>query len=148
MAGALFNSKKSAALFRDEPEPQGMVWRDNEVEFAGTLQRKKLLNFDVKQGSYLLAFIFVWGFTLVLYLRPNELFPQFFEEYPIPLAKIFAVAAPAIFFFSRAIRGERLFLWQRELKMAFIILGLAVLFYPFSINKEDTWRELSELYIK
>ncbi len=125
-----------------------MAWRDNEVGFAGTLRRAKLLNFDVKQGSYLLAFIFVWCFTLVLYLRPNELFPKFFEEYPIPLAKIFAVAAPAIFFFSRAISGEKLFLWQRELKMVFVILGLAVLFYPFSINKEDTWRELSELYIK
>lgn len=148
MAGALFNSKKSAVLFRAEPQPQGMAWRDNEVEFAGTLRREKLVHFDVKQGSYLLAFIFVWCFTLVLYLRPNELFPKFFEEYPIPLAKIFALTAPAIFFFSRAIGGERLFLWQRELQMAFAILGLAVLFYPFSIDKADTWRELSDLYLK
>ena len=75
MAGALFNSKKSAMLFRAEPEPQGMAWRDNEVEFAGTFRRAKLLNFDVKQGSYLMAFIFVYAWMRLSLLIRHQLAP-------------------------------------------------------------------------
>ncbi len=148
MTGAFFKPKKSAALFRDTPPPSGLTWRANEADFAGSLLREKLLRFEIKQGSYLLAFIFVWLFTLALYLRPQELFPTFFEAYPIQFAKLFATTAPLIYFASRLLGGEKLFLWETELKMAFAILGLGLLFYPISIEPADTWKEINDLYLK
>lgn len=148
MAGAFFKPKKSATFFREEPKPSGLTWRDNEADYAGSLLREKLLRFQIKQGSYLLAFIFVWLFTLALYLRPQELFPTFFEAYPVQFAKVFAITAPVIFFVSRILGGEKLFLWETELKMAFAILGLGLLFYPISIEPADTWKEINELYLK
>jgi len=148
MAGAFFKEKRSATLFRDPPKPQGMMWRDNEADYAGSLVRPKLLHFTPKEGSYMLAYIFVWLFTLVLYVRPQELFPNFFEHYPVQLAKIFATLAPLVFFASRALSSERLFLWTRELQMAFAILALGILFYPLSIDQTDTWREWYENYLK
>lgn len=148
MAGAFFKPKKTATLFRDVPPPSGLTWRENESDFAGSLLREKLLRFEIKQGSYLLAFIFVWLFTLALYLRPQELFPTFFEAYPIQFAKLFATTAPVIYFASRLLGGEKLFLWETELKMAFAILGLGLLFYPISIEPADTWKEIDELYLK
>ncbi len=148
MAGAFFKPKKSAVFFRDAPPPRGLTWRENETEFAGALVRAKLLRFDINQGSYLLAFIFVWLFTLALYLRPQDLFPTFFEAYPIQFAKVFAITAPLIFFASRLLGGEKLFLWETELKMAFAILGLGLLFYPISIEPADTWKEITDLYLK
>jgi putative inorganic carbon (HCO3(-)) transporter len=148
MAGAFFKEKRSAVLFRDTPNPSGLTWRDNEAGFAGSLLREKLLHFTPKEGSYLLAYVFVWLFTLVLYVRPQELFPTLFEHYPIQLARVFATLAPVIFFASRLLSSERLFLWTRELQMAFVMLVLGILFYPLSINKDDTWREWYEIFLK
>lgn len=148
MAGAFFKPKKTATLFRDAPPPSGLTWRENESDFAGAFLREKLLRFEIRQGSYLLAFIFVWLFTLALYLRPQELFPTFFEAYPVQFAKLFATTAPLIYFASRLLGGEKLFLWETELKMAFAILGLGLLFYPISIEPADTWKEINDLYLK
>jgi putative inorganic carbon (hco3(-)) transporter len=148
MAGAFFRDKRTATLFRDAPKPSGAMWRESEADHAGSLLREKLLFFRPKEGSYLLAYVFVWLFTLVLYVRPQELFPHLFEHYPVQLAKLFATLAPVIFFTSRLLSSERLFLWTKELQMAFAILVLGILFYPFSIEPADTWREWYEIYLK
>ncbi|MBI1765623.1 MAG: O-antigen ligase family protein [Acidobacteria bacterium] len=148
MAGAFFKPKKTATLFQDAPPPSGLTWRANESDFGGALVREKLLHFDLKQNSYRLAFVFAWLFTLVLYVRPQELFPHLFAAYPIQLPMLFATAAPVAFFAARALGGERLFLWTKELQMAFVILALAILFYPLSIDKAVTWKEWNENYLR
>ena len=149
MAGAFFNKQKNtASYFRDEPSPRATLWDELKLTHAGALVRDKLVRFNPMPGSYTLAYLAVWFFTAALYIRPTELFPDLFEAYPIQFAKIFAVTAPAIFFFSRIIGGEPLFLMTKELKMALIILGLAILLMPLSINKDDTWKELNDLFIK
>ncbi len=148
MAGAFFKSKQRAQVFRDEPSPRAMFWEAQQINQAGALMRDKLVRWEVMQGSYSLAFIAVFLFTAALYIRPTEMFPTVFEAYPIQFAKIFAVTAPLIFFFSRIIGSQEVFLWTKELKMAFIILGLGILLMPLSINADDTWKELNELYLK
>ena len=125
-----------------------MFWENQQINQAGALLRDKFVRWEVMQGSYSLAFISVILFTAALYIRPTELFPTFFAAFPIQFAKIFAITAPVIFFFSRIIGGQQVFLMTKELKMAFCILGLAILLMPFSINADDTWKELNELYIK
>ena len=148
MAGAFFKQKNRASYFRDEPAPQGVMWENLALTRAGALVRSKLVQFSPVPGSYTLAYLSVWLFTAALYIRPTELFPVFFEAYPIQFAKIFAITAPLIFFFSRIIGNEPLFLMTKELKMALIILSIAVLTWPLSINKDDTWKELNDLFIK
>lgn len=148
MAGAFFKPKQRAAIFRDEPPPRAMFWETQQINQAGALLRDKFVRWEVMQGSYSLAFISVMLFTAALYIRPTELFPTFFEAFPIQFAKIFAITAPVIFFFSRIIGGQQVFLMTKELKMAFCILGLGILLMPLSINPDDTWKELNELYLK
>ena len=148
MAGTFFKAKQRATVFRDEPPPRAMFWEELQLKQAGALMRDKLVRWEVMQGSYSLAYLALFLFTAALYIRPTELFPTIFEAYPIQFAKIFAVTAPLIFFFSRSIGSQSLFHMTREVKMAFVILAVAFVLMPISINFDDSWKEFNDNYLK
>src|SRR5256885_8700880 len=80
---------------------------------------------SVTSGSSRLAFSGLYLFTLMLYIRPNDLFPDLFSVFPI--VKIVAILTLLTYIGSRMSRGERLTIWPLEMKMlaVIVLLGLA-----------------------
>lgn len=92
------------------------------------------------------AFAALWLFTLLLYLRPNEILPGVFGEFP--MVKIVAVFALLAYFLGRSARGEALTIWTIELRMVLLMCSLGVLFMPLAASPEDSWKTLSDVYLK
>ncbi len=91
-------------------------------------------------------FIGLWLFTLLLYARPNDLFPQLVGNFP--LVKLVAIGAILTYFGARLARGEPLTIWPFELKMLFLILGLAVFLLPVAASPGDSWQMLADPFFK
>jgi O-antigen ligase len=99
-----------------------------------------------KRAAHRLAFIGIWLFTLLLYVRPAELAPGVFSAFPI--VKIIAIITPLVYLSSKLMRRERMMNWTIELKMVLVIGALGVLMLPFAHAKEDTINVLSETFSK
>jgi len=92
------------------------------------------------------AFAGLYLFTLLLYVRPNELFPSVFGTFPI--VKIVAIAAVFAYVVSRLGRGESLTIVPIELKLLGVITILGVLFAPLAASPQDSINVLVDLFIK
>ena len=97
-------------------------------------------------GAHTLAFYGVYFFTFLLYVRPNETFPGVFGTFP--LAKIVAIATPLIYLFSKMQSGEKLLIFPRELKMAYVLCLMAVLLIPIAVVAQNSIDALTESYSK
>ncbi len=97
-------------------------------------------------GSLPVAFAALWLFTLLLYVRPNEMLPGVFGEFP--LVKIVAVFAMLAYLMGRIARGEALTIWTIELRMVLLICGLGALFMPLAASPGDSWKTLTDVYLK
>jgi putative inorganic carbon (hco3(-)) transporter len=96
------------------------------------------------RGKHWLAFACVYLFTLMLYARPNDLFPIG----DFPLVKIVAVGALAIYVLSKGAAGERLTVWTAETTMLMVIAALGVLFMPTAASPKDSLDTLTDTYLK
>src|SRR2546427_13236014 len=83
-----------------------------------------------------LAFAGVYLFTLLLHVRPNELFPGLVGAFPI--VKIVAIITTLIYIVSRLNEGRNLMSCPLELKMVALIAGLAILFFPLADSPQDS----------
>lgn len=97
-------------------------------------------------GANRLVFAGLFLFTLLLYMRPNEMFPEIFGDFP--LAKIVAVVTLLGFFGSRLLAGERLSVFPIELRMLAIILLLGVLLIPAAASPGDSIALLTDTFLK
>src|SRR6266581_3611279 len=79
-------------------------------------------------GNDRLAFAGVYLFTLLLHVRPNELFPGLIGSFP--LIKIVAILTALIYFASRLNENRKLMSYPLEMKMVGLIAVLAILFIP------------------
>jgi len=98
------------------------------------------------RDSHKFAFAGLFLFTLLLYLRPNEMFPGIFGS--LPLAKVVGISTTLAYIVSRLIKGERLTIWPLELKMVAIILLLGILFIPTSAAPHDSINMLTDPFVK
>lgn len=98
------------------------------------------------RNSHRLVFVGVFLFTLLLYIRPNEMFPQVFGTFP--LSKIIAVIALLAYLATKLRSGERLTVMPVELKMFGVIALLGILFTPFAAAPMDSVDVLLELFLK
>ena len=83
---------------------------------------------EAARGSHRLAFAGLFVFTLLLYLRPNEMFPEVFGDFP--LAKIVAIVSLLVYFGGKLMAGESLSVFPLELRMLGVILLLGVALIP------------------
>lgn len=97
-------------------------------------------------GAHALAFAGIYLFTLLLYLRPNEIFPGVFGT--IPIIKMVATITPLLYFASKVSRSEPLTIWPVEVKMVFLIAALGVLMAPFAVAPDDSIEVLTDTYLK
>src|SRR5262249_48768550 len=66
------------------------------------------------RGRHWMAFAGVYLFTMMLYARPNDLFPALSD---FPLVKILAIGVLAIYVLSKGIAGDKLSVWTLEMTM-------------------------------
>ena len=132
-------TRKQLAATRAGIQTEGQA----EGQAKGQLQRQPQ---RPTHGSLPLAFAMLWLFTLLLYVRPNEVFPSLFGDFP--LVKIVAALALPAYFGGRLARGEALTVWTTELRAVLLICGLGVLFLPLAASPGDSWKTLVDVYLK
>ncbi|HSE98480.1 MAG TPA: O-antigen ligase family protein [Blastocatellia bacterium] len=98
------------------------------------------------RGSHGLAFAGLFLFTLLLYARPNELFPEIFGTFPF--VKIIAIATLLAYAASKITSGERLTIWPTELKMVAAITLLGVIFIPIASAPQESIDVLLDTFLK
>jgi O-antigen ligase len=98
-----------------------------------------------RHDPYLWAFRLLYLFTLLLYVRPNDLFPAMGT---FPLAKIVAIMAPIAYIFAQQKMRRPIINWTAEVKAVFVMLGIAVLLTPISASPSDSVNTLNEVFIK
>ena len=87
----------------------------------------------------------LYFFTLLLYTRPNDLFPAMGT---FPLAKIVAIIAPLAYIYAQYRLGKPVIKWTIEVKMVILMLLLAVMFTPFAASPGDSFTALNEVFVK
>jgi O-antigen ligase len=92
------------------------------------------------------AFAGLFLFTLLLYIRPNEMFPDVLGTFP--LSRIVAVFAVLAFLASKLGSAERLTILPIELKLLGFITLLAVMFTPFAAAPMDSVDMILDMFIK
>jgi putative inorganic carbon (hco3(-)) transporter len=97
------------------------------------------------RGKHWLAFIGVYLFTLMLYARPNDLFPALGA---FPLVKLLAICALLIYVGSKCAAGERLSIWTLEMTMLIVIAALGLLFMPAAASPKDSLDTLTDRFLK
>src|SRR5262245_34617509 len=129
----------AGSLFKRRAKRPGSVAQSGETGLPLTSGEE---NARVKNW---LAFAGVYLFTLMLYARPNDLFPAIGD---FPLVKIVAIAALLIYIGSKAVAGARPSVWTVEMSMLVIIASLGVLLMPVAASPKDSLDTLSERYLK
>ena len=94
---------------------------------------------------YRFTFGLLYLFTLLLYMRPNDLIPALGT---FPLAKIVAIIAPLAYIYAQYRLGKPVIKWTIEVKMVIVMLLLAVIFTPFAASPGDSVATLNEVFIK
>jgi len=92
------------------------------------------------------AFAGLYLFTLLLYVRPNELFPDALGTFPI--SRIVAVVAVVAYIAGKLGGCERLTIVPTELKLLSFIALLGVLFAPLAAAPGDSIEMLMDMFIK
>jgi putative inorganic carbon (HCO3(-)) transporter len=93
-----------------------------------------------------LAFAGVFLFTLLLYVRPNELLPGVFGT--LPIAKTVAIVTLLIFLGSRLSDGGKLTILPIETKMVALIALLGLAWMPLAASPQDSMKMLTEVFLK
>jgi O-antigen ligase len=99
-----------------------------------------------KSGSSRIAFGGLFLFTMMLYIRPNDLVPGAFEIFQI--VKIVAIFTIIAYIGSQMSRGRKLMIWPLEMKMLAVILLLAVAFTPLAVSPQTSIETLSDSFFK
>lgn len=99
-----------------------------------------------KSGTHSAAFAGLFFFTLLLYARPNETFPELFGAFPI--IKIVAIITLLAYSASKLGLAERLTIWPLELKMLAVITLLGVALIPIASSPKDSIDLLTDTFLK
>src|ERR1051325_567778 len=99
-----------------------------------------------KAGSSRVAFGGLFLFTMMLYIRPNDLVPGAFETFQI--VKIVAIFTILAYLGSQMSRGKSLTIWPLEMKMLAVMILLAVAFTPLAVSPQTSIDTLSDSFFK
>ncbi|MFP5264737.1 MAG: O-antigen ligase family protein [Blastocatellia bacterium] len=101
---------------------------------------------EAGRASHGLAFAGLFLFTLVLYVRPNDLFPGLLGAFPT--AKLVGLFTLLVYAGSKLSRGERLTIWPLEMKMLAVIVALGVIHVPFAYSRANSFSLLTDTFLK
>jgi putative inorganic carbon (hco3(-)) transporter len=121
----------------------GALMRQDDVSRVGALRQ------GADQGvteKHQLAFLATVLFSILLYLRPHEVYPGIFGV--LPLAKLVALVAIGAYFLTKLQHREPITIWPIELKMILFLFFLAVIFVPFATNAGRSVETLNDPFLK
>ncbi len=136
------------ALIRRPPDEKGAAGREPAARKRAPRGAAFIRGVEsvVKRRRHRLAYAGVALFTLLLYLRPNEMFPQVFGTFP--LVKIVGLVMLTAYLLSRLYWSEKITILPIELKMAFLIYLLGWLHTPFAMDPGSSVATLTDTYLK
>ncbi|HEU0180191.1 MAG TPA: O-antigen ligase family protein [Blastocatellia bacterium] len=148
--GTLFNrgAIKSGGASKAQARPGALFNRPTTASPSAVTQRGEIflsLEAGDGRGKHGLAYAGVYLFTLMLYARPNDLFPALGS---FPLVKIVAIGALLVYIGSKISAGYRLTVWTTEMTMLLVIAGLGVLLMPAAASPQDSLDTLTDTYLK
>lgn len=98
-------------------------------------------------GSKLrLAYAALVLFTMLLYVRLQDLFPDFFAD--LQVMKIIGIPAVIIYIFAKLNHDGRLSIWTRELQLLLFIYLLGWVFMPIAVVPDRSYTTLTEDFLK
>ncbi|MGH9803499.1 MAG: hypothetical protein ACRD82_24325, partial [Blastocatellia bacterium] len=97
-------------------------------------------------GKHGIAYAATLLFTALLYLRPNELFPEIFGT--LSIIKFIAIPALVTYTLGKLSSGEPLTIWPIEVKMVLVMVALCLILMPFSSAPAEGWDMFNETYSK
>ena len=83
-------------------------------------------------------------FTILLYLRPNELLPIG----AFPIVKIITIGTLLAFFIERVGQGGSLSVMPRPFKYLLAVAGLAILSIPLGLDQGNSFTAFTDLFLK
>ena len=99
-------------------------------------------NIDRARSPFAMSFAGLYLFTLLLYLRPNDIFPA--ELGTFPLVKIVAVTTLVMYAASTLMRKQAMTFWPTELKCLLLMMAIGVVLIPWAANRQDSVDKLSD----
>lgn len=139
LKGVLYSHRFSGALFNRRAKKPSADTQSGEHDVPLTSGA------EATRGKHWLAFAGVYLFTLMLYARPNDLFPALGN---FPLVKIVAISVLLIYIGSKAVAGSRLSIWTLEMTMLVVIAALGLLLTPVAASPRDSLNMLTDNYLK
>src|SRR5215475_14420886 len=149
--GALFNRRttRSSDVLSSQRRPGALFNRlaksPNAVEHGGEIGLPLTSGAGATRDKHWLAFAGVYLFTLMLYARPNDLFPALGA---FPLVKIVSISVLLIYIGSKISAGERLSVWTLEMTMLVVIAALGLLLMPIAASPKQSMDMLTDIYLK
>jgi putative inorganic carbon (hco3(-)) transporter len=128
-------------------EESGVLLNDRDKhETTAIAHAEPIVELKDRSGSHRLAFAGLFLFTLILYLRPNDLFAGQLGAFPV--AKLVAIFTLLVYAGSKLFQGERLTIWPVEMKMLAAILILGVIHTPFAYWRAGSFALLTDTFLK
>jgi hypothetical protein len=90
------------------------------------------------------AFTGLMLFTVMLYLRPNELLPIG----TFPIVRIITIGTLLVFFFERLSRGGRLSVMPRPFRYLLVLAALTIVSIPVGLDPLASFAAFTELFLK
>jgi putative inorganic carbon (HCO3(-)) transporter len=148
--GALFGRRAQSVLLapsrtNDETRPAALFDRragSAPLAPSPTDEKKE----HAEAGSHSLAFAGLFLFTLLLYVRPNELFPDVFGD--LSIMKIAAIPTLIVYIGGKLSRGERLSIWPLEMSMLSVIILLGIVLTPIASAPQASIDMLTDTFFK
>jgi hypothetical protein len=95
-------------------------------------------------SGYSLGFAGLWLFTLVLYLRPNDLLPIG----AFPVARIIGIATLAVFLLEGLASGDLFAPKPKEVTYLLWFVALMFLSIPLAINPGEAFDQVRDVFLK
>lgn len=127
--GALFASRSESA----NAEPLAVASSGDGIESRAPLT-----------SSSRVAFAGLYLFTMMLYIRPNDILPIG----SFPLVKIVAIIMLVAYVGSKMTLGQPITIWPLEMKMLALILLLGILFTPIAASPALSIETLTDSFFK
>ena len=151
MLGSLFNRRasRSGAVLKAQKRSGSLfnrrAKRPSAIAQSGEIGLPLESGVGAARGKHWLAFAGVYLFTLMLYTRPNDLFPALGN---FPLVKIVAISVMLIYIVSKVSAGAKLVVWTPEMTMLIVIAALGLLLMPVAASPKDSLDMLTDNYLK
>src|SRR6185295_2309948 len=100
----------------------------------------------LKAAGHPLAFVGLFVFTLLLYVRPNDLFPDFFGD--LAILKFIAIGTLIVYIIGKVGASELITIWPIEMRALALIVVIGIVITPVAASPKHSIDMLSDTFFK